>query len=388
MDSFLYDIPVKVHFGPGQLCHLGEELGRFGRRVLLVYGGGSIKKSGLYDAVALQVRQAGLELFEWAGAAPNPRIDGVRAGVALCKQHNVDVVLAVGGGSVIDTAKFIAAGACVNFDPWEFFSRKAPLERALPLITVLTLAATGSEMDAGGVISNPETNDKIGRIARPLLPQVSFLDPTLTYTVSTFQTACGAADILSHVMEFYFSPQPDLYMLDRCMEAIMNTVVHYAPIALAEPCNYEARANLMWAASWAINGFITGSKPRAWSCHPMEHELSALYDITHGLGLAILTPRWLEYCLNEDTAPRYRQFGIGVFGVDPALAPIPAARKSIELLRGFLYDTLGLQSTFTQIGIGEENFAQMACKACGGHTLQGFRPLTQQDIEAIFKMCL
>lgn len=260
MNSFIYDIPTKVYFGEHQLSHLGEELAKYGKRVLLTYGGGSIKKSGLYDAVAAEVKAAGLTLFELSGIEPNPRIDSVRAGAALCKKERIDVLLAVGGGSTIDATKYIAAGACVDFDPWDFFSKWAPIERALPIVTVLTLSATGSEMDTGGVISNPETQDKIGRLAPPLLPKVSFLDPTNTYTVSPYQTACGAADIMSHILEVYFNLEPDLYMLDCFMEGLMKTVIKYTPIALREPENYEARANLMWTSSWAINGFVNGGK--------------------------------------------------------------------------------------------------------------------------------
>lgn len=389
MNSFVYDLPVKVYFGKGQLGHLGEELAKCGKRVLLAYGGGSIKQTGLYDKVMAEIRKAGLEVFELPGIEPNPRIGSVRRGADICKENRVDVVLAVGGGSTIDAAKFIAAGAKVDHDPWDFLSEKwAPITEALPVITVLTLAATGSEMDAGGVISNPETKDKIGRSADPLLPKVSFLDPTLTFTVSPYQTACGAADILSHLFETYFNMDSDLYMLDCFMEGLMKTVIRYAPVAMKTPDNYEARANLMWAASWAINGFVNGGKAQAWSCHPMEHELSAIYDITHGLGLAILTPRWLEYCLDETTLPRYVQFGVNVFGLDPQQEPMETARQAIERLSVFLFGTLGLKSTLTEVGIGEENFPVMARKACAGGTLPGFKPLNQQDIENIFRMCL
>lgn len=388
MNNFVYDIPVKVYFGENQLEHLGQELRRYGQRVLLTYGGGSIKKTGLYDAVTAEIRKAGLELFELSGIAPNPKIDSVREGAALCKKEHIDVILAVGGGSTLDASKYIAAGACVDFDPWDFFSKRAPIQQALPLLTVLTHAATGSEMDAGGVISNPETQDKIGRLDPHLLPKVSFLDPTVTYTVSPYQTACGAADMLNHILEVYFNMEPDLYLLDCFMEGMMKTVVKYAPVAMKEPENYEARANLMWTSSWAINGFAVGGKRQAWSCHPMEHELSAIYDITHGLGLAILTPRWLEYCLDETTVSRYYQYGVNVFGIDPALPPMTVARESIQRTADFLFRTLGLASTLTEVGIQKKDFPVMAKKACAGGVLPGFKPLQQADIEKIFEMCL
>lgn len=388
MNSFIYDIPVKVYFGENQLGNLGTELVKFGKRVLLTYGGGSIKKLGLYDQVMAELEKAGMEVFELSGIEPNPRIASVREGAKICKAENIDVLLAVGGGSTIDATKWMAAGACVDFDPWEFFRTWAPVEKALPIVTILTLSATGSEMDAGGVISNPETQDKIGRMAPPLLPKVSFLDPSVTYSVSQYQTACGSADMLSHILEVYFNMDQDLYMLDCFMEGMMKTIINYTPIAMKDPENYEARANLMWTSSWAINGFVNGGKQLEWSCHPMEHELSAIYDITHGLGLAILTPRWLRYCLNETTVSKYVQFGTNVFGIDSKLAPMEIANKSIEMLSEFLFTTLKLDDSFTKVGIQEKDFPVMAKKACGGAVLKGFQPLKQEDIEQIFKMCL
>ncbi len=389
MNSFIYDIPVKVYFGRDQLSHLGAELRKFGRRVLLTYGGGSIKRNGLYDRVVSELRNADMEVYELSGIEPNPRIESVRQGVAMCKEHNIDVLLAVGGGSTIDATKFMAAGACVEHDAWEFFGAGAkPIERALPIVTILTLSATGSEMDTGGVISNLETGDKLGRLAQPLLPKVSFLDPTLTYTVSAYQTACGAADIMSHIMEVYFNMNKDLFMLDCFMEGMLKTVVKYAPIAIAEPENYEARANLMWTSSWAINGFINGGKKKAWSCHPMEHELSAVYDITHGLGLAILTPRWMEYCLDESNVDRYVTFGVNVFGIDSSLEPMAIAREAIKRLSDFFFNTLGLKSTFTEVGIKREDFALMAKKACRYGDIKGFKTLTERDVVNIFEMCI
>ena len=388
MNSFIYDIPVKVYFGENQLGHLGEEVGKYGKRVLLTYGGGSIKKLGLYDAVMAELEKAGVEVYELSGIAPNPRIESVRDGAQICKDQHIDVILAVGGGSTLDASKWIAAGACVDHDPWEFFSRCAPVEKALPLITVLTLSDTGSEMDSGGVISNLETKDKIGRLDPLLLPKASFLDPTVTYSVSRYQTACGSADMLNHILEVYFTMEQDLYMLDCFMEGMMKTIIKYTPVAMEEPTNYEARANLMWTSSWAINGFINGGKQHEWSCHPMEHELSAIYDITHGLGLAILTPRWLEYCLDETTVSKYVQYGTNVFGIDPTLEPMEIAKKSIELTADFLFNTLELDDTFTKVGIKKEDFPIMAKKACLDGVIQGFKPLAQKDIEAIFEMCL
>ncbi len=389
MNNFVYDIPVRVYFGENQLQHLGSELLKFGKRVLLTYGGGTIKTIGLYDAVMDELNKAGLEVWELGGIEPNPRIDSVRKGAQMCKEHHIDVLLAVGGGSTIDATKFMAAGACVDHDPWNFLADFAtPIEKALPIVSILTLSATGSEMDCGGVISNPETVDKIGRMEPAMLPKVSFLDPTLTYTVSRDQTACGAADMMSHILEQYFTTETDLYMLDCFMEGMMKTIIKYTPIAMAEPTNYEARANLMWTSSWAINGFASGGKQHAWSCHPIEHELSAIYDITHGLGLAIITPRWMEYCLDENTVSKYVQFGVNVFGIDSTLPPMDIAHEAVRRLSDFFFRTLELSSSLRELGIGREHFATMARKACADSILPGFKPLNQADIEQIFEMCL
>jgi alcohol dehydrogenase YqhD (iron-dependent ADH family) len=296
--------------------------------------------------------------------------------------------VAVGGGSTIDATKFISAATCYDGDAWDLVTGKAPITKCLPIVTVLTLAATGEEKDAGGVISNPETKEKLVNSNPQMLPRVSFLDPTNTYSVSAYQTACGSADIVSHILEVYFNTDKDLFMLDCVMEGLLKTVIKFAPIALKEPDNYEARANLMWCSSWAINGFINGGKRKAWSCHPMEHELSAFYDITHGLGLAILTPRWMTYTLDESTVARFYQFGCNVFDIDRNMAPMAVAKKSIELLSDFFFKTLGLKSTFSEIGIDDKNFSEMARKACRGDVLNGFKPLRQADIEKIYRMCL
>ncbi|MPM12910.1 NADH-dependent butanol dehydrogenase A [bioreactor metagenome] len=388
MNGFVYNIPVKVYFGENQLGNLGKELKKYGTRVLMTYGGGSIKKMGLYDRVVAEVKEAGLELFELSGIEPNPRVTSVNEGADICKRENIDVLLAVGGGSTIDATKFIGAAALYQGDAWDLLTRKASITGCLPIVTVLTLAATGSEMDAGGVISNIETKDKIGMGHPSLLPKVSFLDPKNTYTVSPYQTACGGADIISHILEVYFNMTPDLYMLDCVMEGLLKTVIRYTPVAMAQPDNYEARANLMWTASWAINGFIDGGKRQAWSCHPIEHELTAFYDITHGLGLAILTPRWMEYTLDETTVSKFNQFGCNVFDLGRGMEPMAVAKKSIELLSDFFYKTLGLKSSLHEVGIDETHFPIMAEKACSGGVLPGFKPLNRKDIENILRMCL
>lgn len=389
MNNFIYEVPTKVYFGEGQLGNLGQELNKFGQRVLLCYGGGSIKRIGLYDKVISELKKAGSKVFELGGIDPNPRVSSVRAGAEICKKEKIDVILAVGGGSVIDCAKYIGAAAFYDGDAWDISLGKVDVKKCLPIVTVLTASAAGSEMDTGGVISNPDTNDKIGLLFDPMLPKVSFLDPTNTYTVSAFQTAAGAADILSHIIEVYFYAGDDLYMLDTVMEGLMKTVIKFAPVAIKKPDDYEARANLMWASSWAINGFVSGGKDQAWSCHPMEHELSAFYDITHGLGLAILTPRWMEHVLSDKTVKKFRQFGINVFGIDASLSDMEIAKKSIEMLAEFFFDTCGLERNLSALGITDEHFAVMGKKAVEiGGLKYAYVPLSPVDVEKILKNCL
>lgn len=388
MFNFIYDIPTKIYFGDNQLSNLGKEIKKFGKKVLLCYGGGSIKKIGLYDEVIEELKKENLEVFELNGIEPNPRVTSVNAGADICKKESIDVLLAVGGGSVIDCTKAIAAAAFYEEDAWDVVTKKVPVTNCLPIVTVLTLSATGSEMDAGGVISNLETNDKIG-VASPLMqPKVSFLDPKNTFTVSPYQTACGAADILSHIIETYFNSTGSMYMLDCFMEGMMKTVVKYAPIAMNEPENEEARANLMWTSSWAINGFARACQKCVWSCHPMEHQLSAYYDITHGLGLAILTPRWMRYILDESNSERFKNFAVSVFGVDSSLDNMTASLKGIEALEKFLFEDLKLTKTLTELNIDRTNFDIMAEKACGNGILKGYKHLNKEDIKNIYEMCI
>jgi alcohol dehydrogenase YqhD (iron-dependent ADH family) len=390
MQDFIFQNKTKIYFGKDQLGHLGEEISRFGKKVLLVYGGGSIKKIGLYDKVMKELEKAGMTVFELDGVEPNPHHTTVNRGAEICKKESVDVLLAVGGGSTIDATKGIAAAAKYEGDDvWDLVTHKASVSETLPIVTVLTLAATGSEMDGGCVISNVDTNEKFGYFGPDNHPDVSFLDPSNTFTVSAYQTASGSADIMSHVFDVaYFSKQDEMDMLLRMQEEVLKTVVKYAPVAVKTPDDYEARANLMWASSWALNDFLYDGLSQATVCHAMEHELSAFYDITHGHGLAILTPRWLTYILDEETAPRIKRFGVNVLGVDEALSLMDGAKEAIRRLEEFFFNTLGLKPTLTDLGIDDSNFAVMARKACRNDVLHGFTDLTPEDVEKIFRMCL
>ncbi len=390
MIQFTYSIPTKIIFGPDKLGKLGKELSKFGKKVLIVYGGGSIKRNGIFDKAVASLKEAGLEYFELSGVEPNPKVTSVNAGAEICKKEGIDVLLAIGGGSVIDCTKGIAAAAAYDGDAWDLVIGKAKIGKCLPIAAILTLAATGSEMDSVGVISNAETQQKLVIGGPALRPKVAFLDPTFTYSVSAFQTASGSADILSHIMEDYFvDSDGSMYMLDRFKEGMMKTVIKYAPIAIAEPDNYEARANLMWTSSWAINGFSGAMTNCEWTNHMIEHELSAIYDITHGLGLAIVTPRWMKYVLDDTTAPKFAEWAVNVWGVDASLPAMDAAKKGIECLENFLYKTLGLKSTLTEIGIDDKNIDVMAKKACNGkETLNGWKVLTPAQIAEILRACL
>ncbi|MBR2991335.1 MAG: iron-containing alcohol dehydrogenase [Solobacterium sp.] len=389
MENYVHNIPTKVFFGKGAIAHLDEALKPFGRNVLLTYGGGSIKKTGLYDEVMKILNDGGYNVTELSGIDPNPRIESVEKGVALCKEHNIDVVLAVGGGSTIDCSKAICSGFYYEGDDlWHMVKNVRGYKKSLPLVDILTLSATGSDFDGGAVISNMKTNEKLG--GSYTYPSVSILDPTYTFTVSKYQTAAGSADIMSHIMEGYFSETPDSEMADGIAETILKSVIRNLPIALREPDNYSARANLMHAESVACSGIPEyGKKYTGWPCHAMEHELSAYYDITHGVGLAILTPRWMRYILKKDPSCEWRfvRFARNVWGLD-GKDEHELALKGIDALEQFFKEN-GIPMTLGELGIGTEHFRAMAEHAnVGGRLTRAFVPLTADDVEAIYTDCL
>ena len=386
MDNFLYHIPTKIHFGRGKVSELPGEVQVYGNRVLLVYGGGSIKKIGLYDSIIKLFADAGIEWFELGGVDPNPRVESVREGVRLCREHEIDVVIPAGGGSAIDCAKAVAACASYEGDAWDMVSGKVKVGEVLPVIAVLTVAATGSEMDTSAVISNPETRDKIGFSNAAMRPKVSIMDPEYTYSVSKYQTAAGTADIISHVLEVYFNNNPGAYLQNRFCEAVLKTAVAYGHRAYRDPEDYEARANLMWAGSWAINGLLSKGNPVGWSAHSMEHELSAFYDITHGAGLAVLIPHWLRHMMREENLYNYVEYGVEIWRIDPSLDPHEIAEKAIGATEAY-FKEMDLPSTLRELGIDEEYFDEMAEKA-GEGLKKAFIPMEKEDVLAIFKAAL
>ena len=387
MKNYDYHISTDIYLGKGHISKLGDNISSIGKKILLVYGGGSIKKSGLYDQVISQLDRAGVKVYELSGVEPNPRIESVRKGVKICLENKIDAVLAVGGGSSIDCAKVRASGACYSGDPWDLVLDANKITKALPVAAVLTLAATGSEMDGFAVISDMEKNEKWGTGNDITRPVFSIMDPEYTFSVSKYQTACGSSDIMSHTFENYFNSTKGAYIQARMAEGILKTCIKYAPIAIEDPENYEARANLMWASSLAINGLISYGEDAAWAVHPMEHELSAFYDITHGAGLALLTPYWMQYVLSDDTVEKFVEYGTNVWDIDKDKAPMEIAEEAIAKTRQF-FDSIGMPSHLRDLGIDETHFETMAEKAADGGLAHGFIPLNKEDVMNIYKMAL
>ena len=382
MQNFDYRTPTRLIFGKGVIEKVPEVMGAIGKKVLLTYGGGSIKKSGLYDKVKELLKD--FEITELSGIQPNPKYDpSVLDGVKLCKENDIEVILAVGGGSVLDCSKAIAAGAKYYGDPWDLISYKVKAKAALPVVDIITLAATGSEYDCGGVISRTETNDKIGYMDPLLFPVCSFLDPIYTFTVSKKQTAAGCADAMNHIMEQYFAE--DTTMLnDGICEAALKSLMVNGRACLANPEDYTARAEMMFNCTLACNGIYScGNSPTGWPLHGIEHALSAYYDITHGEGLAIITPRWMKYILSERTVDRFVRYGVNVFGIDPALDKFDIANKAIDATYAF-FEEIGIPMHLRDVGIGDERIGEMAHHIAVNEGLENaWVPLSEKDIAQI-----
>lgn len=386
MKNFEFYNPTKIYFGQGEVKKIGKLIKEYGTNVLLVYGKSSIKKSGLYDQVVALLNDENLNIFELSGIDPNPRIDSVRKGGEMCKTHNIDFILAVGGGSVIDASKGMSVAAKYDGDPWDFYSYKVEAKSGLPFGTILTLSATGSEMNKGSVITNLETKEKNGWSAPFTYPEFSILDPTLTYTVSPHQTACGIVDSLTHIYEFYFSKE-EAFLNDRIVEGIMKTIIHYGPIAMKEPNNYEARANLMFSSTLALNGLSGFAKSFDGFLHRTEHVISAHYDIAHADGLSILTSHWMNYMLNAKTIDRFYQFAVKVFDLYPSKDRMKVAKKGIEKVTE-LYQSLGMPLYFEDVGIKNPDIDLLAEESVKGETLGNFSKLTENDVIQILKKAM
>ena len=381
MKNFYFYNSTKIYFGKDEVDKVGKLSKEFGSNVLLVYGKSSIKKTGLYDRVIKLLKAEDINVFELGGIDPNPRIESIREGGDLCKKHNIDLVLGVGGGSVIDASKGIASAAMYDGDPWDFYSYKVESKGALPIASILTLAATGSEMNSGSVVTNFAVKEKNGWGSPYTNPKFSILDPTLTYTVSKHQTGCGIVDSLTHVYEFYFSNEKS-YLNDRICEAIMKTIVHYGPIALKEPENYEARANLMFSSTLALNGLTGFSKDFEGFNHITEHVLSAYYDIAHGDGLSIIAPYWMKHILSEDNVEKFYEFAVNVWGITPEEDHAYVAVQGISAVFNF-YRSLGMPLRLKEVGIINPDFEELASKSVKGETLGRFVKLTKDDVKNI-----
>lgn len=382
MQNFDYMTPTRLIFGRDAIAKLPEVMTQFGKKILLTYGGGSIKRIGLYQKVLEMLK--GYDIVELPGIQPNPKYDpSVLDGVRLCKEHNVDVILSVGGGSVLDCSKAIAAGAKYDGDPWDLISYKVKAKATLPIVDILTLAATGSEYDCGGVISRTETNDKIGYIDPLLFPVVSILDPVYTFTVSKKQTAAGIADAMNHTIEQYFVEDSTL-LNDGFCESMLRSLMTNGRKCLENPEDYTARAEMMLACTYGCNGILAlGNSYSGWPCHGIEHALSAYYDITHGEGLAIITPRWMRHILSERTMDRFVKYGINVFGIDPTLPKQAIAGKAIDATYEF-FKSINIPMHLREVGIDDSRIDEMAHHIAVNEGLdKAYVPLTEQDIKEI-----
>lgn len=382
MQNFDYMTPTRLIFGRDAIAKLPEVMTQFGKKILLTYGGGSIKKIGLYQKVLEMLK--GYDIVELPGIQPNPKYDpSVLDGVRLCKEHNVDVILSVGGGSVLDCSKAIAAGAKYDGDPWDLISYKVKAKSALPIVDIITLAATGSEYDCGGVISRTETNDKIGYIDPLLFPVVSILDPVYTFTVSKKQTAAGIADAMNHTIEQYFVEDSTL-LNDGFCESMLRSLMTNGRKCLENPEDYTARAEMMLACTYGCNGILAlGNSYSGWPCHGIEHALSAYYDITHGEGLAIITPRWMRHILSERTLDRFVKYGINVFGIDPTLPKQEIAGKAIDATYEF-FESINIPMHLREVAIDDSRIDEMAHHIAVNEGLdKAYVPLTEQDIKEI-----
>ncbi len=379
MLDFTFHNPTKIIFGKNSMNQIGTEAGRYGSKVVLTAGGGSIRRNGIYDKVKSQL--SGFIVEEFWGIEPNPRVETLRDAVHLCKQFKPDLILAVGGGSVIDASKLVAAGAVYGGDPWDLVKDQIFPPGPVPLGSVLTLAATGSEMNKGGVITNWATNEKIPYLNPDCFPRFSILDPQNTYTVPRDQTAYGIVDIFSHVLEQYLNQNVNSPLQDRFCESILLTVMENGPVALREPENYDARANLMWASTLALNGLLSAGVPSDWATHRIEHEISAFYDIPHAAGLAILTSRWMDvvYLQKLDKFVKYGQrvFGIQELGEACACDAIRATHD--------FFSSLGIKMNLKDWGISDEYFETIIDRKAG--TI-GEIPLTGEQIGTILNNSL
>lgn len=363
MQDFTFWNPIKIIFGQETIPQIGEEARKFGQKALLVYGRSSIKTTGVYDTVVKSLREAGLEIVEFSGVQPNPVLSHLREGIALAKQEAVEVVVAVGGGSVLDESKAIAAGAKTDRDIWDFFLESTTsLQDTLPVLTVLTLAATGSEVNSAAVVTNEETQQKFNIRTPVIFPKVSILDPTTTFTVPKSYTAYSGVDAISHIIEGYFtSTDPWTPLQDSLVEGLIKAIMESTERILNDPEDYQGRATMMWAAAMAFNGLpVAGIGKIGFPNHMIEHSLSAIYDIAHGAGLSIVIPGWMKYA-SQKSPRKFAQFAERVFGIQED-SPEKAAEKGINALKTW-FETIGSPTSLSAGNIPEEDIEKIAANA-------------------------
>jgi alcohol dehydrogenase len=387
MRPFVYQNPTKLYFGDQSLRHITAEAQNYGKKVLLVYGGGSIKRNGLYGEVLERLGQAGCTVFELAGVEPNPRLSTVHRGAAIIREEGIDWVLAVGGGSTLDCAKAIAASAKYDGNFWDIVTRKAAVELALPLGTVLTLAATGSEMNANSVITNEETEEKHGWASPHVYPTFSILDAKWTASAPKDHTVYGIVDMMAHVFEQYFHHDNRTPVQDGFCESILRAVIGTAPHLVNDLTNVQYRETILYCGTMALNGTLSMGILGDWANHDMEHAVSAVYDIPHGGGLAILFPNWMTYVLDDNVA-RFRQFAVNVFGIrEDGRSDREIAEAGIKALRDF-WNSIGAPSRLTDYNIDASRLEEMAEKTVGNGTRGHFRKLTKEDVVNIYRLSL
>lgn len=383
MNNFKFSQSTSIYFGKDSIENLKKELPKYGNKILLTYGGGSIKKNGIYETTTKILKDLNINWFELNGIESNPKVQSVRDGIEIIKKEKISFILAVGGGSVIDASKAMACGALYDGDVWDFFERKALVKEALPLGCLLTLAATGTEMNGNSVVSDLTLNRKLGLGSELIKPKFSILDPSYTYSVNKYYTAAGVVDICSHIFEQYFSTTKETFVLDRISEGLLKTVIHYGPIAIKDPENFEAREQIMWAGTLALNGTLSAGKPGDWATHGIEHEVSAFYDVAHGAGLSALTPYWMDYVLNENTKERFINLAKNVFEVNGDNS-LETAKKGIIKLKDF-FKSLEMPVELKTLIKTDENLIAMAKGAVTFGAIGGFVPLKEQDVYKILE---
>lgn len=385
MQDFVFQNATKIIFGKDKEELAGQEAVKYGKKLLLHYGGGSIKKSGLYDRVAESLRKEGIEIYELAGVQPNPRVSLVREGISLCKEHGIDLILAVGGGSVIDSAKAIAAGVKYDGDVWDFFSGKSPVTDCLPIGVVLTIPAAGSETSGGTVITQEDGWYKRATGHESMRPKFAILNPELTYTLPAYQTACGITDMMAHVLERYFTNQKNVELTDRLCEATLKTIINNAHTVLEDPTNYDARAEIMWAGTVAHNDWLSTGRIGDWGSHDIEHEISGIYDIAHGAGLAIVFPAWMKYVYKHNV-DRFVQFAHRVWDVEIDLNDLEkTALAGIKKTEQF-FSSIGMPVTLKEADISDERIDEMARKGTERGPLGNFVKLHEDDVRQILHL--